>query len=103
MSEHPDWCTKIDDPLAVSLWRSPQPAALSVWCAEQRHRLAKVYKIQGRDVLCLPAFKAKSGYFEMGTKDHGNGEAHFHAWQEDLDMFVEVEADVVSAARSSSY
>jgi hypothetical protein len=85
MTDHPEWCEKQDDPIAVALWTSKRPALLDVRCGTQIHRLAKVYAANGKRWLCMPAFSFVAQFFEQDGKHHGDAISHMHAVVEDLD------------------
>ena len=91
MTAHPEWCSKRDDPIAVGLWQSGQPALLDVRCGARVHRLAKVYEIHGKRGLCLPAFSFVAQFFEQGDKHHGDAINHMHAVLHDLDPLNDVQ------------
>ena len=90
MSEHPQWCEKRDDPIAVALLKDKgRPALLEVRCGERVHRLAKVYAINGKRGLCMPGFDFVAQFFEQGDKHHGDAINHMHAALQDLDALAD--------------
>jgi hypothetical protein len=89
MTDHPEWCEKQDNPIAVALWKSKRPALLDVRCGTQIHRLAKVYVANGKRWLCMPAFSFVAQFFEQGAKHHGDAISHMHAVVEDLDFLAD--------------
>jgi hypothetical protein len=100
VTEHSQWCEKQDDPIAVVLWKSKQPALLEVRCGARVHRLAKVYAIHGKRGLCLPSFSFVEQFFEQGDRDHGESIAHMHAALRDLDT---VEDDQIQRCSHGTY
>ena len=57
-----DQCGLGDNPIAVALWTSGRTPLMNVWCGRHKHRLAKVFEIEGRHYVCTPAmtFKAQA-------------------------------------------
>jgi hypothetical protein len=100
VTEHPEWCVKRDDPIAVALWTSKRPALLEVRCGRRVHRLAKVYGANGKRGLCMPGFDFVAQFFEQGEKDHGTTINHMHAALKDLDA---LEDDQVQRCSHGTY
>jgi hypothetical protein len=100
VTEHPQWCEKQDDPIAVVLWKSKQPVLLQVRCGARVHRLAKVYAANSKRWLCMPGFDFVAQFFEQGEKHHGDVINHMHAALRDLDA---VEDDQIQRCSHGTY